>query len=253
MSPNSGPTGSLAFGGYYATQGTKSLRTTSRAIQMEFIGDSHNVGYANRPTKTQCTQDEILDSTDSSLAPGPLVANYFKADYQINALSGRGVVRNFDGFGGATLPQAYPYAVFGSERPYVDRSWRPQVIAISLGTNDFAMPLHANEPWQGADALRSDYVASYVRFVKGLRARSPTALMVIWAIDWKLVPASVPAGQQVVAQLNAEGDDRVGFLEIRNLAMGACNFHPTAEDDRTIADSLIAYFENHQRAVATSR
>jgi hypothetical protein len=60
------------------------------ARQIEFIGDSYTVGYGNTSGKRQCTEDEVWATTDTSQAFGPLTAHHYKADYQINAISGRG-------------------------------------------------------------------------------------------------------------------------------------------------------------------
>jgi len=40
----------------------------------------------------------MIRATRSLPLPTPLVARRFDADYQVNAISGRGLVRNYDGF-----------------------------------------------------------------------------------------------------------------------------------------------------------
>ena len=69
---------------------------TDRAI--EFIGDSLTVGYGNTSAVDRNARpEELFEATDSQQSFGPLVAKHFAAAYQVNAFSGLGMVRNFDG------------------------------------------------------------------------------------------------------------------------------------------------------------
>src|SRR4051812_147028 len=85
------------FGGFSLPAAGKPLRMARRRHQIEFIGDSHTVGYGNTSQTRECTQDDVWKTTDSSRAFGATVARHYDADYQINAISGRGVVRNYNG------------------------------------------------------------------------------------------------------------------------------------------------------------
>ncbi|WP_343527684.1 GDSL-type esterase/lipase family protein [Sphingomonas sp.] len=163
------------FGGFFADAGTRTASVTPRTRTIEFIGDSHTVGYGNTATKTDCTQDEVWTTTDTSRAFGPTLAHRYGADYQVNAISGRGVVRNYNGFAADTLPQAYPFTLFDKRMRADEPGWRPQVIVIALGTNDFTTPLHSGETWATRDALHADFETTYVHFVQGLRAQPACA------------------------------------------------------------------------------
>lgn len=72
------------------------------------------------------------------LRPAAVAAQFYDADYRVHAISGRGVVRNYDGFAGDTPPQAYPYVLFDHSVRDKDDGWQPQAIVIALGTNDFS-------------------------------------------------------------------------------------------------------------------
>ncbi|MDE1150835.1 MAG: hypothetical protein PW843_30160 [Azospirillaceae bacterium] len=96
------PTG---FEGFYAPDGTTGRALTPRAHQIEFIGDSHTVGYGNTSPTRKCTDAEIWSTTDTSQGLPPRLARRFDADYAVNAISGRGIVRNYNGFAADTLPQ----------------------------------------------------------------------------------------------------------------------------------------------------
>ena len=114
---------------------------------------------------------------------GAVTANHYGADYQINAISGRGVVRNYNGSKHDTLPEAYPYVLLDKEQKYEDAAWKPQVVVIALGTNDFSTALNAGERWKTRDELHADYERTYVEFLQGLRARDRKALIIVWATD----------------------------------------------------------------------
>lgn len=76
------------------------------------------------------------------LSYAPIMARAFKADYHIIAHSGMGVVRNY-GYKEKVSPNAMPdrfNRVFDEqELPLWNfRLWKPDVVVINLGTNDFS-------------------------------------------------------------------------------------------------------------------
>ena len=204
---------------------------------MEFIGDSHTVGYGDISATRTCSEDEVWARTDDTQAFGAMTAEHYDADYQINAISGRGVVRNYGGFQADTLPQAYPYVLFDKQQKYSDPSWKPEVLVIALGTNDFSTPLHAGEPWKTRDELHADYEATYLKFLDELRAANPGALIIVWATDMAEGEIEVEA-QKVVDAMKKRGDRHIIFLPVNGLGFGACNFHPGLVDEKAIADKL---------------
>ena len=232
-----GQAGASGFGGFYPAPGTKAMPVRARARQIEFIGDSHTVGYGNTSPSRQCTTDQVWATTDTSQGIAGLIARRYGADYQVNAISGRGVVRNYGGFAADTLPMAYPFVLFDKAQLYSDPGWRPQLIVIALGTNDFSTPLKPGEKWATRDALHADYEASYVRFVQDLRRRNPRAQFVLWATD--LAGGEIDAEvRKVVDKLRAAGERRIDYVPVRGLGMTGCDWHPSTADDRTIADAI---------------
>jgi len=232
-----GQAGPSSFGGFYPAIGTKPIPLRPRARQIEFIGDSHTVGYGNTSPSRQCTADQIWATTDTSRGIAGLIARRYGAYYQVNAISGRGMVRNYGGFAADTLPMAYPFLLFDKAERYSDASWQPQLIVIALGTNDFSTSLKTGEKWINRDALHADFEASYVRFVGALRRRNPQARFVLWATD--LAGGEIDAEvRNVVDKLRATGERRVDYVPMRGLGMTGCDYHPSTADDRTIADAL---------------
>lgn len=226
------------FGGFAIPAGEKILTPEPRHSQIEFIGDSHTVGYGNISATRACTEDKVWADTDDTQAFGAITAAHYDADYLINAISGRGVVRNYNGFKSDTLPQAYPYVLFDKKQTYDDPVWRPQVLVIALGTNDFSTPLNPGEPWKTRDELHADYEATYVKFLEGLRAKNPKAYIIVWATDMANGEIEAEAGK-VVQQIKQQGDQHISFLPIDGLNFGACNYHPSLADEKVISGKLV--------------
>ncbi|QJU59060.1 GDSL family lipase [Sphingomonas sp. AP4-R1] len=231
------------FGGFFAPPSTHAAPLPHRTHAIEFIGDSHTVGFGNTSeARRHCTQSEVWATTDTSQGIPALVARHINADYQVNAISGRGIVRNYDGFAAPTLPEAYPFALLDRSARADALHWRPQVLILSLGTNDFSTPLHDGERWANRDALHADYEATFLRFVRMLRARHPHAYLLFWATDLGGDEIETEVAR-VVDQLHASGDRRVGYEPMNGLRFGGCDSHPDLADDRTIANRLIAHID----------
>lgn len=224
-------TGSARFEGFFVEKG-RALPAPGRPRRIEFIGDSHTVGYGVRSTSRDCTEQQVHDLTDTRQAFGPILAGRLDADYRIEAFSGRGVVRNYNGLApGEPLPALFPRLIPGQGEPRVAASdpWKPDVVVIGLGTNDFSTPLHPGEAWADEAALRKDYRETYVTFVQGLKASRPGARVFLIAGD-------------TFAEDVAEVADRTGAKAVRitDMDRGACHWHPSVADQRMMADRLEA-------------
>lgn len=237
--------GSTVLGGLYAAAGATPLAApTAAARQVEFIGDSHTVGYGNTSTTRDCTQDRVWATTDTSQGIAGVIGRRYGADYRVHAISGRGIVRNYDGFAADTLPQAYPFVLFDKARRADDAGWNPQLIVIALGTNDFSTALKPGERWADRDALHADFEDRYVTFVRSLRVAHPHAHVLLWATDLSNGEIAAEAGK-VAARLTAGGLRDIGFVQAPKLALSGCHAHPSVADDRLIAGTIAGYVEAH--------
>ncbi len=230
--------GPTDLGGLFAPAGTRPLPAPpARQRRIEFIGDSHTVGYGNTSPVRSCSQDAIWATTDTTQGPAGLTAAHYDADYRVNAISGRGIVRNYGGMAAATLPLAYPFALFDGRTPVRPPEWQPQVIVIGLGTNDFSTPLKAGERWPTREVLHADYERRYIDFVTMLRARHPGAFFILWATDMADGEIAREAAR-VADRLRAAGERRVVFVPVTGLAFSGCDAHPDLADDRAIAAAI---------------
>ncbi len=224
--------GGSRFIGFYGMRGTVPLPPQKRPRQVEFIGDSYTVGYGNTsPTRT-CTKAEVHDRTNTQAAFGPIVARHHGADYRVNAYSGIGIVRNYDGSNpSVTMPRLYWHSMPQMDAPMdAARDWHPQVIVVNLGTNDFSTRLHAGERWPVQSALERDYVATYADFMARVHARQPQAAIILMGSE-----LFYPQVQQVAARLRRGGIGRVSTLPFTGLDHGGCDYHPSLNDDLKLA------------------
>jgi lysophospholipase L1-like esterase len=237
--------GVQVFGGFAVPSKAEALMPRTRARAIEFIGDSWTAGYAAASGGRTCSEDEVWRTTDSSLAFGPQVARRFGADYRLLAISGRGMVRNFANGAGDTLPTAYARRLpddAGSFMASEDPAWTPQLIVIGLGTNDFSTPVGAGEPWKDAAGLSANFEARYVEFVRSLHRRQPSARFLLLASDAG-DGAAERAIRRVRSRLAAEGLPVAEVLPLGQLALDACNWHPSRADQEAIARRVGAAVE----------
>jgi len=238
--------GPQTFGGFAVPSKPKALPPPpARGRAIEFIGDSYTVGYGAASSGRECSDDEVWRTTDNALAFGPQVARRFDADYRIQAISGRGMVRNFANGPGDTLPAAWARLLPGdasSSAASDDPAWSPQLVVIGLGTNDFSTPVGASEPWRDAAALSAAFEARYVDFARRLHRRHPSARMLLLATDVGGGAAERAIGR-VRARLAADGIVVGDVFALGPLTLDACNWHPSRDDHASIARRLGAAIE----------
>jgi lysophospholipase L1-like esterase len=224
------------FLGFRALDGGEPLPPRPRTRRIEFIGDSYTVGYGNTSPVRACPGEGVHDTTDTQRAFGPLLANKLGADYRIVAWSGRGIVRNYNGaVPGETLPVVYRRLLPDdpSQLDTAAGAWRPQLIVVNLGTNDFSTPLNAGERWKDQAELRADYRRRYTAFARELIAKQPQAKLILMGSD-----AFFGEVRQVAAALNAGGARRATALRFGDLELTGCDYHPSLEDHRRLAALL---------------
>lgn len=230
------------FLGFYPVSETVPLGAPSRARRIEFIGDSHTVGYGNTSATRQCTGQEVHDRTDTQQAFGPLLARRYDADYRIVAYSGFGIVRNYNGSNpDRSLPQIYgqPMPDTPAGIGPAETAWRPQIIVINLGTNDFSTPLHAGERWRNAEELRADYRRTYADFVKRLATSQTQARFILMGSDQFI--ADVRA---VADQVNSHAPGLATTVHVTGLEATGCDWHPSLSDNVKMTDLLAATIES---------
>ena len=229
------------FGGFVA-DGAVLAKPAPRTRQIEFVGDSLTAGYGNLSTTRDCSANGgVTRNTNTDLSFGALTARALNADYQVNAFSGLGVVRNYNGHSAGTSYRTYYDRALLNVEGDVWRkpaSWRPQVVVVGLGTNDFSTPLNPGEPWT-PDTLVADWKAAYQGFLAKLRARYGTATTIVVSVP-EATGTFADAAREVVQE---SGDQRVRLWNYADPALDrlGCDWHFSTRDHRLIAGKLGEY------------
>jgi lysophospholipase L1-like esterase len=226
------------FEGFYIAKNARAAKVRAPKRRIEFIGDSFTVGYGNTSTSRDCSNEQVFETTNTQLAFAPRVAKYFQADYQINASSGFGVVRNYNGTSpDKSLPKLYPYALNDTSALY-EKKWQPHIIIIGLGTNDFSTQLKADERWANREALRADYVGTYKAFIKSLREKNPKAYFLLNA-STNFQGEIQSQVEKVIAELKSQGEEKIDSIFFSGLEYAGCHWHPSVQDNELIATLII--------------
>ncbi|MFP4163861.1 MAG: SGNH/GDSL hydrolase family protein [Chitinispirillaceae bacterium] len=209
--------------------------------RIEFIGDSHTVGYGNEYPSINCPPDQhdatYMSSTNTRLAYGPITARMLDAQYHVNAVSGKGLVRNYnwDGRGkeflyyyGKTLVS--PMNTSGNSPDWDFSSWIPQVAVINLGINDFQKePPHADTDL---------FYRRYRDLLDKSRERYPGVKFI--CVGSTVTPTRNNLTEKIKCLVKSEksaGKRDVWYFEYAP-ENSALDLHPSLEDHRMIARGL---------------
>ncbi|MEU9576443.1 SGNH/GDSL hydrolase family protein [Streptomyces chilikensis] len=236
------------FSGFVAARGGRILPApAARSRQIEFIGDSYTAGYGNTSGTRDCSANGGVDrNSNADLAFGALTARKLDADHQQNAFSGRGMVRNYNGSDPGTDYRTYYDRALLNVAGDVwrkPRAWRPQVVVVGLGINDFSTPLRPGEPWAAQSELIAAYTNAYHGFLDKLRARYGGSTFLVVSATSVSGTAFAETTRGIVRDRNARGDDRVGHWYYDDPALDrlGCDWHPSLHDHRIISGLLDRY------------
>ncbi|MGW0519174.1 SGNH/GDSL hydrolase family protein [Crossiella sp. NPDC003009] len=235
------------FGGFVAAPGGAVLaKPPARARQIEFIGDSMTAGYGNMSTSRDCSATGgVSRNTNTDQSFGALTARALNADYQINAQSGLGMVRNYNG-GSPDLTYRTFYDRGLQHVPgdvWQNPAWRPQLVVVGLGANDFSTAINPGEQWT-PERLVAAYKSAYHGFLDKLRARyGPGTTIVVSATAVSSTTTFADATQQVVQERNRKGDNRIRHWFYNDPALDrlGCDWHFSQHDHRLISGLLTNY------------
>lgn len=184
---------------------------------IEFIGDSLTVGYvAAKDGKTAAAWSTTTEDVTRTYCPQ--IAQAFDAEYQVVAISGRGVVRNNGGDSDVLFPDIYRELDYYHNPgvPY-DFSLQPDVIVINLGTNDESA---ANENLPAEEFRQGLY-----DFLKEVRQYNPEA-QILYTYGLVRVQLSQTI-EEVVHQLQNEGDEKIHYLQLAQCESWELNLNHT--------------------------
>jgi lysophospholipase L1-like esterase len=217
------------------------------ARRIEIGGDSYTVGYGvespgrggpgtQDETGRDCDDEKLRATTNTFAAQGWIAAELLGADAQTNAISGLGLVRAYAGdtswlpfpeyYGRVLQNRAEP--LYDPARPPFGEPWKPQVVVVALGTNDFSTELAPHEAKRFADraALRAAWKKAYAEFLARLRRLYPGARFVLVSTNLATGNELADGVRDVVAEEEKAGRKDLAAVDLPSLTQYGCHWHP---------------------------
>ena len=209
--------------------------------RIEFIGDSYTVGYGVEG-KVSDPDDKVFITTNTSKSYAFLLADSYKADFQINAFSGRGLVRNYDNIVPDwdierlyqyRVPGEAPSLVTGTDNPapllWKFDDFHPQAIVLFIGINDF----QGNPPY----ANKEEFKKAYSNLLDALRSAHPGVKFLL--LSTKVWPNDdlTPTVKAIFEEQKANKYDDIEFLEVHT-ENTALHGHPNENSQKELANTI---------------
>ena len=210
-------------------------------LRIEFIGNSITCGYGNEGADASCGFTAATENNYMSY--GSIAARNLNAEYMAVAYSGKGVIQNYDQSTEETLPEIYQRINPADTASQWDFAlWKPDIVVINLGTNDFAHAL--------PDSVR--FVTGYANFLKRIAAYYPGVRIVClmgpmindnWPPDLK---AATVCRSYIKSAMTLAATSQTEFFEMSTQgAYGfGCDYHPNVRQHQKNAEELSAFIRN---------
>ena len=203
----------------------------TRPHKILFLGDSITAGYGVRGDTKECKQSPSKSAP--TLAYAGLSAKVLDAEPHLIAISGRGVVHNWDANPAPVMPAQIDFALpdYGDLGDWDHSQFIPDVVVTVLGTNDWSVI----NP--GAEKFRAGYKTMLI----DLRERFPKAHIV--TVNGPLLYGdSLAAVRSAIDGTMADlGDSNISTLDV-TLYGGAlkwgCDYHPGRNSMQKMANEL---------------
>ncbi len=205
----------------------KAVQPKGRLI--EVIGDSYTCGYGSEGTEDSHFEVKT-ENCDKGYACA--IARYFDADYVLVAHSGMGVTRNYAGKKRRTMSERYPLLFDDHDSVAYDfNQYRPDLVMINLGTNDFS-----------TSAAPADYVSKYVKLINVVKSHYGEAMPVLCVTPHSanifLLAALKELGAKVAGLKNVRVAEPMPNIVVKGHDIGS-DWHPNWKGHQKIASTLI--------------
>jgi lysophospholipase L1-like esterase len=202
---------------------------------IEFIGDSHTVGYGTDGTHRDEPFEVSTENPEKTYAT--ILARYFGADYALIAHSGRGAARNYgDSLSSSkyTMKDALLRTLNSDTTTrYGFDQYKPDLVVINLGSNDFSTRPNPS---------KEEFVAAYSLIIQRLRAAYGSETKILCVTP----RVSGPVGEYIAAVLEELKDSNLfATASLRGVMndhsdMGAA-WHPGYSGQRKMAMFIAPY------------
>lgn len=172
--------GSSRFHGFEISSNADLIPTEKPKKKLLLIGDSFSCGYGNlaeipAPPEGNPSVGFSPQNEDNYFAWGAISSRTMNYQYHCIAYSGRGMYRNNTGTKNGTLPKIFDRIEPDNEQSikWKHKDYNPDIIVIKLGTNDFMY-----EAFQNIPVDSTEYVETYIKFIKRLNKLHPEAKII---------------------------------------------------------------------------
>jgi len=231
-----GPQGETRLMGLTVGDGALMEPPAGAGRLIEVIGDSISCGYGNLGTSADLNDTECFTTESHWDAYESIAARALGAEVSTIAASGRGIIRNYGGDTGDTMPMIYERTITNLAGRNWDFHVEPQVVVINLGTNDIS-----NGKGDPGTAFRDTYAA----LLATIRAYYPHTFIVCIIApllnggDLATISGHI---QAAVDARKAAGDANVEFfnqIPAQTQDKYACQYHPNIAENQLMADLLV--------------
>jgi hypothetical protein len=237
--------GVLTFKGLTLDNGATVVSPGPRpSRKIEFIGDSYIVGYANEATNGgSCAYTyTVAPVTDNYRSWAPRAARACGAEYIEVAKSGWGMVRNCwtPATSDSTIGTLYPRTLVNNKTLLWNfASWKPDVVCIGIGTNDFINCNPNNPATRLADSV--NFLNAYCDFLDTIRSKYSGVKIILNVPTAR--PLATNCVRQVVAMERATGGTDVFYSPWQwDTTSNSMCWHPNVLQDslvgKVMADSI---------------
>jgi hypothetical protein len=218
---------------------------------IEFIGNSITCGAAADASEVPCGAGAYHDQHNAYFAYGPRVARALDVNFILSSVSGIGIYRNWNSLG-PVMSAVYEKTDFqdSSSRLWNFRMYKPVVVSIALGTNDFSDG-DGQKPRLPFDS--AVFVNGYIRFVEMVKSKYPQARIALLSSPM-LNGYKRQRLQQCLAAVKSNIDrkypsgKKLALFFFEPMQPHGCSGHPSVEDHAVLAAELIPFFKRLLKA-----
>jgi hypothetical protein len=164
----------------------------------------------------------------------------------LSSVSGIGIYRNWNSNGPA-MPAVYEKAdlVASSKRPWDFAKYRPAIVSIALGTNDYSNGdgRRARLPFDSAV-----FVNTYIKFVQLVKSKYPDAQIALLSSPMVNGERAISfqhclhAVKENIDSLYPSGK-RVALFFFKPMHASGCSGHPTVAEHAVLAEELEPFYK----------
>ena len=234
--------GSVQFLGVQARSLTSPPPLPERRI--EFIGNSITCGQGNDEGLGPCGEGAWYDQHNAALAYGPLLARDLDAQWLLSSVSGIGIYRTWNRET-PSMPLVYDqlYLTPDSGRGFDHAGYKPDLISICLGTNDFSL----GDGSPGRPAVDSaTFVSDYITFANKLHLELPETPIILLSSPLQSgeTDSTLNSWLLVISEELQTADPKtwVYQYDFQGFYNQGCSGHPSGSEHVEMVNELLPVF-----------